>query len=208
MDPTFIIKAGENQYPVIVKRKKIMKRILFRYQEENKCFLVSAPYFASTKEISNGLEKFAPKMLEKAAQEKKSEDIDGIYIFGEKRSLEEFSNLDEDKRDKYLKNLLLGYLLLRVPEIEKEMSITDAYKIAVRDMSTRYGVNSKRTHKVTFALQLVHFSKPTIDGVIYHEMAHHYHFDHQAGFYELLKKHSPDYKNLRKRLREKDYESK
>ena len=85
---TYIHK--EKEYLVKVKRKR-MKSI--RYTFKDGVFHVSAPYFfASKKDILNGLDKFAEKLIEGDKRGKASGD-NYFYLLGEKKEIGESGEL-------------------------------------------------------------------------------------------------------------------
>jgi len=70
---------------------------------------------------------------------------------------------------------------------------------------SRYGVNSLRTHRLTFALELAYYAPAIIDSVIVHELAHDFERNHGPRFYAIVYAHCPDYKKLYASLRKHRY---
>ena len=164
-------------------------------------FFVSTNSFMSEKEIIKLTAKFAPRLL---VDEVKSFSLEKkwCYLFGEKITIN-FNDVNE--LNYYLKLELLGYLDNRVREYEKIMNIANPYKINVRNTKTRYGSNSWKTHSLSFQLDLVHFSREIIDSVIVHELAHDKHHNHQKEFYNEVYKYCPNYWDLKKKLRKRNF---
>lgn len=75
-------------------------------------------------------------------------------------------------------------------------------KVKVRKMKTRWGVCNKRDCSVTLNLNLMRYSSEKLDYVIIHELCHFVHFDHSSSFWNLVRKYCPDYKRIRKELRD------
>ena len=73
------------------------------------------------------------------------------------------------------------------------MHVNEPYKVKVRQKNSNYGVNSRRTHTLTFASILVHYSEELIDAIIVHELAHHFVFNHSSDFYNVVYEYMPDY---------------
>ena len=73
------------------------------------------------------------------------------------------------------------------------MKINDPYKVKVRLKSSNYGVNSRRTHTLTFTTTLIHYSLELIDAIVVHELAHHFVFNHSSDFYDVVYEYMPDY---------------
>ena len=93
-----------------------------------------------------------------------------VYLFGEKIDMPE--EVNEKNINLFLKKELKKYLEFNVREYETKMKINEPYKISVRNMKTRYGSNSLKTHTLSFQQDLVHFSPDIINSVIVHELAH------------------------------------
>lgn len=191
-------------YRVTITYKR-QKNIYFRFKGDH--FEITSPRFQSETKLLNSLKKFAPGLLKRAKKDKEkpySLEEGYCYIFGEKSGLPSDIQTIE-KLDKYLKTLLLDYVTTRNLEVENEMKITKSYKVSVRKTKTRYGSNSKATHKIMYSLQLVHFKKEIIDSVIYHELTHDFMRDHSKKFYNILLSYCPNYAILRKKLIHGEY---
>jgi len=76
-------------------------------------------------------------------------------------------------------------------------------KITVRKMKTKWGSANPSKNKITLNTALLYAPKELIEYVLIHELCHFYHLNHSKDFYNLLIKVMPDYKQKRKRLREK-----
>ena len=190
---------NDKEYVIHVTARPFQRGYYARFR--NGEFFVSTNSFMSEKEIIKLTAKFAPRLL---VDEVKSFSLEEkwCYLFGEKITIN-FNDVNE--LNKCLKLELLGYLDNRVREYEKIMSITNPYKINVRNTKTRYGSNSWKTHSLSFQLDLVHFSKEIIDSVIVHELAHDKHHNHQKDFYNEVYKYCPDYWDLKKKLRKRNF---
>lgn len=75
-------------------------------------------------------------------------------------------------------------------------------KLKVRSMKTRWGVCNKKDDSVTLNLELVKKDPVFLNYVIVHELSHFVHFDHSKAFWSTVEKYCPDYKNVRKKLKE------
>jgi len=146
--------------------------------------------------------------LVRAYKREQSQNEEGIYIFGELKSIKNHGNFyeiadvgvykNEVEKAKLLQRLLYRYLERRFMELAKEMQVRRNYHYRIRNMKTRYGTNSLRTMCITFSLQLVHFSPAIIDSVIIHEFAHDFYRDHSPNFYRVVYQYCPNYDELRK----------
>lgn len=176
---------------------RLTHRVSLRFDAKG-VLKISVPPLTSKKYIDNLVKQYLPKML--AKKESKTPDIDerGYYLFGQYIE----SSLTKDEIQSYLSSQLLEYLQPRVRYYESLMEVTPFYKVIVRNMSTRYGVNSSKTHRLEFALSLAHYDRKIIDAIIVHELAHHFERNHQKGFYDIVYRYCPEYKILMKKLKE------
>ena len=74
--------------------------------------------------------------------------------------------------------------------------------IKVRSMKTRWGVCNRRDNSVTLNLELIKKDPMYLNYVIVHELSHFVHFDHSKSFWRVVEKYCPDYKTVRKKLKE------
>ena len=69
-------------------------------------------------------------------------------------------------------------------------------------MSTRWGVCNRKLKRVTLNSLLIRYPLEALDYVIIHELSHFVHFDHSKEFWNLVSKYCPNYKQLRKEMRD------
>ena len=201
------------EYTVVLTRKNMRST---RYYYKDGVFKVSAPYFFVTqKQIVEGLDKFADKLIKADPREKASGD-DFIYILGHKIPISDSGEIkftddsilaykSKDELMKKLKKWFLKYITYRNRCYEKEMGINKPYNVKVRKMTTRYGSNSSGTHSITYSLILMHYSEAIIDSVVVHELAHDKVRDHSKKFYDVVYKYYPDYKINHNKLRKGEF---
>ena len=204
---------NENEYKVVVNKKAIKS---VRYTYKDGVFKVSAPkYFVTQKQIVNGLNKYAERLIKADVRTHASGD-GYMYLLGVKVSILESGSIDftngdkiEYKNrtdlDKKLKKWFLKLLENRNRYYEKVMGIKKPYKIKVRKMTSRYGSNSGHTHSITYSMVLIHYSVAIIDSVIVHELAHDSVRNHSQKFYNVVYKYCPDYKILHNRLKKGEF---
>ena len=201
------------EYRLIVTRKR-MKNVRYTYKDG--VFRVSAPYlFVTQKQIEEGLEKFADKLIALDVRTKASAD-NQIYLLGQLVPIEESGEIEfndgtsikyknrEDLDKKLIKWFLL-FIEKRHRYYENIMGIKKPYKVHVRKMRTRYGSNSSHTHSITYSSILMHYTLDVIDSVIVHELAHDSVRNHSEKFYNVVYKYCPNYKELHKRLRKGEF---
>ena len=214
---TFVFEVeidGQN-YNVFVT-SKYQRNAYLRVKDG--AFYVTCPPLTSKKKILDFVVKAGPRLLKKTRKEAKqnySLEEGFIYLFGTRYNLEISDNFRINENtvfcknngdlEKNLRKLLVNYLETSVRKYEELMGIKKPYQISVKKMKTRYGSNSKQTHRLHFQLDLVHFSYEIIDSVVVHELAHEFYRNHQTGFYSCVLNYCPDYKALTKKLRQKVY---
>ena len=208
---TYIHKGKE--YRLVVTRKR-MKSVRYTYKDG--VFKVSAPiFFVTQKQIEEGLDKYADKLLALDVRTKASDDS-YIYILGKQVPLQESGEIkfNDDtsivykNREDLNKKLLKWFLVLvekRHRYYENIMGIKKPYKVRIRKVRTRYGSNSYQTHSITYSSILMHYTVDVIDSVIVHELAHDSVRDHSDKFYSVVYKYCPNYKALHKRLRKGEF---
>ena len=169
-------------------------------------FSLSVPCFF--RRTSQGdLEEVARKLLDKFQKSReraktryrgeKNWSDDYCFLFGEKIS-GEFSKKGDAIA--FLKKKALPHIQERVSYYEKLMGVPIPYKVRVRDMNTRYGSNSSKTHALSFAVSLICYSPDIIDSVVVHELAHYFVPNHSKKFYDVVCHYDPDYHISRKKL--------
>ncbi len=202
----FIYKVNGVEYPVIIIHKCI-KNIHYRLVDGT--FKISCHPLTSKKKIMAGLEEFAPSLI-KRSEKPKPLGEDFIYLYGVKVPLSESgvinftdgSKLEYKNREdlnRKLRKMFLSLVTRRVEYYSKLMSLP-LYKVSVRNMTSRFGSNSKYTKSVHFSTTLMHYSIPIIDSVIVHELAHIKEYNHSKAFYDVVYKYCPNYDICRKKL--------
>lgn len=205
----FVYILDEKEYKVVVTKKK-MRTIRYTYKDG--VFKVSAPkLFVTQKQIVEGLNKYARKLIKSDARSSASGD-NFIYLLGTKVAISEegeinFTNGDKityknrDDLNKKLKKWFLKYITPRHAYYEQMMGVKKPCKVHVKKMISRYGSNSLKTHSVSYSTILMHYTSDVIDSVIVHELAHEFVRNHSKKFYDVVYKYCPNYPQLHKRLR-------
>ena len=75
-------------------------------------------------------------------------------------------------------------------------------KLKIRNMKTRWGVCNKRDNSVTLNSRLIEYDVDALDYVIVHELSHFIHFDHSKEFWKTVAKYKPNYKEIKKYLKD------
>lgn len=194
------------EYPVSFLFKK-KRSVSVSFDEENQIFIFSLPLYMKAMSRENLVCRYKSLFDHVGARVKKrnaknmgQRDYDGeyIYLFGEKFYV---GAISKNEIENFLRKRGLPYLESRVRYYEGVMNIPKPYKVRMRDMKTRYGVNSSQTYSVTFTNHLVCYSPAIIDSVVVHELCHHFERNHQKGFYDLVYRYDNDYKIQHAKLR-------
>lgn len=198
--PAFIYTYKGKQYNVFIS-KRFQRNIYYRFRKDG--FYVSCPRLTSRLTITQGLDKFAGKLI--AQFEKRNGNYsfseNYIYILGERYELSHF-HLENDKDiHDFLNEKAKVVFFNLVRKNEEIMGIKNPYKIKIKNTGSQFGSNSKQTHTLSFQFNLIHFSEEIIESVVIHELAHDFYRNHQEGFYEVVYKYCPKYKEIQKKLK-------
>ncbi len=186
-------------YPARITFKRV-RNLSARFHAEDQSLRVTVPshyYFAMGK-VDDFIRKALPRLVKRTQAKEKDYENGELYVFGEKRAVGELS---EEEINRYLKKVGLPFLKERVAHYAEIMGVTEPYKVRIRTMKTRFGVNSATTHALTFTTRLICFSPNIIDSVVVHELAHHFVRNHQKGFYDVVYRYYPVYDEMHKKLR-------
>ena len=202
-------ELNNQKYNVIIKRKS-NKNTYIRV-DENKNIIVTTNYFVTNTRIKKILDdniNFLNKTLNK--KEKK-----GFYLMGKKYDIifDESINIEVENNIIKVKNekVLNKWYSNKIHEIFKER--LDFYYnkfdenipypiLKIRTMKTRWGVCNRRINSITLNLNLIKYDYDCLDYVIVHELSHFVHFNHSKEFWNLVSKYCPNYKQLRKEMRD------
>lgn len=202
------------EFNVIVEKKN-NKNTYLRVKENNE-ILITTNYFTSKKQILKILEtneKFILKNLERL--EKKQEKNDKFYLLGKEYNIILLPNskveiidnniyVDNYRKlelwlNKEMKKLFLSRLDYIYNKFEEDIPYPS---LRIRKMKTRWGVCNKSKKVVTLNSELLRYDLEKLDYVITHELSHFIHFDHSKSFWTLVEKYCPNYKKIRKELRD------
>jgi predicted metal-dependent hydrolase len=204
----------DKEYEVVIQKKN-NKNTYIRVKEDLKIY-VTTSYFASKLYIYNLLEQnkeYLKKVLTK--QEIKNENTSFKYL-GKKYdviicNIVNKVEFDENKiytpsekeLDKYIKKNTLELFKERLDYNYNLFLENIPYpKLKIRTMKTRWGVCNKRDNSVTLNSKLIEYNIEALDYVIIHELSHFVHFNHSKEFWMLVSKYNPNYKQIKKYLKE------
>lgn len=210
----YIIDGTE--YNVIIERKN-NKNTYIRIKSDLQIY-VTTSYFTSKKQIERLLDNNQSKIKKmidncKVKNEKKSlffylgNKYDIIYVPNLDKKIELNNNkiyvINNDYLNKWLKKQISLIFKDRLDCIYSLFEEKIPYpKLRIRRMSTRWGVCNRKNNIVTLNSELIKYSFKEIDYVIVHELSHFIHFNHSKMFWNQVSKYCPDYKIIRKNLKE------
>ena len=196
----FVYKYNNKEYVVHVKHAH-QRNIYYRYKEDG--FYVSAPYLVGKSTITKGLDKFAERLLKQYehSHSNYSFENDYVYLLGEQVSLKEIYIENSQYLAHFLKVKASNLITSLVRKNEEIMGVSEPYKVAIRNTVRQFGSNSKRTHTLSFQLDLIHYSEEIIETVVIHELSHEFERNHSKNFYNIVYKYCPRYKELQKKLK-------
>ena len=205
----------DKEVPVIVS-KKMNKNTYIRVGKDMNVY-VTTNIFISEREIKKILDRnklSIEKMYQKRVKEHvKSSDF---YFLGQKydiimvpkmKGIEVYKDKifaeNKDILDKWYKKETIKIFNERLKHnhnlFEEDIPFP---KLRIRKMSTRWGVCNTKTYVVTLNSLLMKEDLEKIDYVIIHELAHLVHPNHSKLFWGVVSKYCPNYKMIRKELKE------
>ena len=211
------VSIDNKEYNVIVLKKN-NKNTYIRIND-NLDIVVTTNYFVSDKDIKKLIcenEISIQKMILKKENKLSRDNDECIYLFGKKYYViygNLFKNidirddkifvLDEKHFNKYLNNLIketfLNHLNKWYNIFEEKINYP---KLKIRIMKTRWGVCNYVRETITLNTNLYKYDIACLDYVIIHELSHLIHHNHSNNFWCLVSKYCPNYKKIRKILRE------
>lgn len=202
-------------YDVIIERKN-NKNTYLRVKEDLNIYVTTSyltPDFMIKKFVLNNKE-FILKQMDKMEKrlDKKLEyyylgnKIDVVIINTLKKTIFENNTLYvKNKKDieKWYKKQMKIVFKEHLDEIYNRFTKTVPYpNLVIRKMKTRWGVCNKNLKKVTLNSELIYKDIKCLDYVIVHELSHFIHFNHSKEFWKLVYENYPNYKLVRKEMRE------
>ena len=209
------IKINGNEYEVIITKKIGNRNTYLRVKDDLKIY-VTTNTFTSNKEIEkiivnnqDSIVKMIEKMEKRCENNEKffylGKEYDIIYTSNEGITLGEekvFVNRDVDL-DKWYKKHATKLFQEHLDACYKQFSRKIPYPtLTIRKMTTRWGVCNTRDKRVTLNLDLMKKPIYCLDYVIVHELSHLIHPNHSSDFWALVEENCPEYKKIKKILKE------
>ncbi|MEG2283721.1 MAG: SprT family zinc-dependent metalloprotease [Bacilli bacterium] len=209
------VKIRDKLIEVVIDKKKTTKNTYMRVKDDGKIYLTTN-YFTSDKKIVELLENHLEpitKMVED--QDKKQAYLKKFYYLGHVYDIV-YTNINEinlgiDKvfvgRNLDINKWYLGEAKTIFKEHLDLLYRDFLYKIPypslkIRSMKTRWGVCHTKDYTITLNLELIKKDISCLDYVIIHELAHLVEANHKAAFWKIVSEHCPNYKEIRKHMKE------
>ncbi|MDO4963690.1 MAG: DUF45 domain-containing protein [bacterium] len=202
-------------YDVIIEKKN-NKNLYIRFKEDG-AFHITCNYFTSKSSIIKildenkvNLQKMVNKVENRARKDNKffylgnsydiiiNEDIENVFIENDKIFTKDMTMLDKWLKEETIRIFDERYVYIFNHYNENIKSPI----LKIRQMKTRWGVYNRANHSITLNSKLIEFDIDKIDYVIIHELSHIKHFNHSSDFWSLVGKYCPNYKSIRKSMRE------
>jgi len=201
------------EYNVEIIRKN-NKNTYIRVKQDLTIY-VTTNYFVTKKQIEHLLDQnieYLKKMINKSLinQEKQNK----FYYLGNEYQIiymntdteiyqDKIFTKDEDTLNKWLKKQIKNLYKEKVEDLYNKFEENIPYpKIKFRKMKTRWGVCNKRNLSITLNTELIKYNIECLEYVIVHELTHFIHFNHSKNFWNVVEKYYPNYKQVRKKLKE------
>ena len=199
----------------IIIEKKNNKNTYLKVKENN-TILITTNYFTPKKQIMKLIEDNQSFILRNLKRlEKRQERNDKFLLLGKEYNIIVIPNnkieiinnniyvpnmkkldtwLNKQMRDLFLKRLDYYYNMF-----EENIPYPS---LRIRKMKTRWGVCNTKLKVVTLNSELLKYDIEKLDYVIVHELSHLIHPNHSKDFWNLVSKYCPNYKKIRKELRD------
>lgn len=201
------------EYPVEVIRKN-NKNTYIRIQDGR--IVVSTNYWVTKKQILSILgrnEASIHKMITKCQQKKEKREkftyLGKYYdiIMMPTDSVEIVNHTiyttGEEQLQKWyqsqMQKIFAEYYQICYQKFEEKIPF---YRLKIRKMKTRWGVCNRKSKTITLNSELLHYDIDAIVYVIIHELSHLIHFNHSTEFWKTVAKYCPNYKEMKKLLKE------
>lgn len=199
----------------IVIEKKKNKNMYFRFSDATTLH-VTCPYLTPKSFIIASIKKNYNALSKMQLKAQKNEESEEFFCFKGKRYIRVFDESykdvrfdeefvyakDEKSLDKFIKKYTKEYFYDEVYYIKQYFPDIPDFKLRIRKMTTRWGVCNRTDSIVTLNSELVKRTKEELDYVIIHELCHFYEGNHSSRFWEHVSRYCPNYKQLRKTMKE------
>lgn len=209
------LRIDSDDYEIVIEKKTHNKNTYIRVKDDLKIY-VTTNLLTTNKYIEKLLEENYNSIVRMIEKEKKklANNSDFRYLgkvyaiiyteycdisFGEGRV---FLSKDFDIY-KWYKRKAQTIFKEHLDSIYNNFSKSIPYPdLRIRKMTTRWGVCNTKSKTITLNLELIKRDLKYLDYVIVHELSHLIHANHSNNFWLLVAENCPDYKVLRKEMKE------
>ncbi len=198
----------------VIIEKKNNKNTYIRVKEDN-TIVVTTNYFVTKHQIKKMLDdnyNFLFKNLKR--MERKQEQDEKFLLLGNEYNIIVMTDTKVEivgsniytpsikKLDSWLKKEMKDLFLKRIDYYYNLFEEDIPYpNMRIRKMTTRWGVCNRKSNTVTLNSELIKYDITKLDYVVVHELSHFIFFNHSKDFWNLVSKYCPNYKQIRKELR-------
>lgn len=206
-------KVGEYLCEVHIEKKN-NKNTYIRVKDDLNIY-VTTNYLVSNKQIVKLLDNNYDFLLNMLNQKKtKNEKQELFYYLGKKYDIiyldgkieiydDRIYVKDRETLDRWYKKQIKQIFNERLEYNYKLFIENIPYpNLRLRKMKTRWGVCNRKTNTVTLNTELIKYDITKLDYVIIHELSHFLHFNHSSSFWKQVEKYCPNYKKIRKELKD------
>ena len=208
------VSLGDNIIDVIIEYKN-NKNLYIRIKDDLKMYVTCNKYTSikKIKDIIKENEKSLLKMYNHQVNQKEKDNHH--YFLGKKyiviydnsiKKIEVLDNClyvkDEKMLNNFYKKACIKIFNERLDKCASLFNNIPDYKLRIRKMSTRWGVNNRGNNTITLNSELIKKDITLIDYVCIHELSHFIHANHSKLFWDEVGKRYPNYKEARRRLRD------
>ena len=208
------VYLGDNLIDVIIEYKN-NKNLYIRIKEDLKMYVTCNKYTTKNKilEIIKENEKSLLRMYNHQLKHKELNNYH--YYLGDKYTIIYDNNIkkpeitdnyiyvkDEKMLDKFYDNEAKKIFQERLNKCALLFDNIPTFKLRIRKMTTRWGVNNRGNNTITLNKELIKKDITLLDYVCIHELAHFIHPNHSPSFWNEVAKRYPYYKEARKRLKD------
>lgn len=202
-------------YPVEIVRKKKNCHMYLRVKTGGVIY-VTAPFRASDRDILKMIKENEKALVRMVGLQNKKDQNKALFFYLGKQYDIVYTNDKEVVLGENLVFIPKGYdvdlfykreakriFLEHLDDCYAKFSRRIPYpSLKLRKMKTRWGVCNTKLKCVTLNTELVKYDLRYLDYVIFHELSHLLYPNHQASFWNLVEEQVPNYKKLRKEMKD------
>lgn len=165
--------------------------------------VLTIPYAArNNQDFLAKMELLGSKLQQKIDEKTKNQifTTDGVLLFGERVSFSDVPDLTTDsERNTFFKQELFDYAN-PILQSHTEKLWFRAIPLTIRKVTSKWG-SCTHDNRIMLNCSLVHLPTKMIQYVIIHEVCHLIHKNHSPAFWSLVEQFCPQFKLLRKQLK-------